>query len=106
MSFFTSGLFWFLEGVCFCLAGAALKHYLEDRGIPMRWWKWMLFAGWVILLGFTIAFITTSAGENETVAALKGGIILVPISIITGAVIWRLLKAGRRPVISQASDQD
>ena len=95
MSFFTSGLFWFLEGVCFCLAGAALKHHLQDQGIPMRWWKWILFTGWVILFGFTIAFITTSVGENEITAALKGGVVLLPLSVIAWVGIWRLLKVGR-----------
>ena len=94
MDFFTSGLFWFLEGMCFCLVGVAMKYYLEDRGIPMRWWKWILFTGWVILFGFTIGFIATSAGENEMTATVKGGVVFGLRTIITGVGIWRLLKVG------------
>ena len=94
MSFFTSGMFWFFEGICFCLAGVALKHYLQDRGIPMRWWKWVLFTLWVILFGFTIAFVGTSIGENETTAATLGGLVFGVASIITGVGIWRMLRVG------------
>ena len=73
MSFFSSGLFWFVEGVFACLAVLGLKLWAEDRGIPMPFWKWVLAGIWIVLLGFTIAFVGTSLGENEVVAARLGG---------------------------------
>jgi len=95
MWFFNSGAFWFAEGIVFVLAMIGLKIWMEDRNTPMGLWKWMLVWLWVLLLGFTIAFIGTSVGENELVAAKKGGIIFSVICIITGVVVWRLLQIGR-----------
>ena len=91
MSFFNSGLFWFIEGILACLMIIGLKVRMEDRGIPMPFWKWLIFGLWVLLAGFTIAFVFTSLGEREPTAALFGGIIFGVISIISGVGIWRLL---------------
>ena len=96
MTFFTSGAFWFVEGVLAVLAGIGLKVWMEDRNTPMPAWKWLLVAAWLVLLGFTIAFIGTSVGEKELVAAEKGGILFSVVCIITGAGLWRLLQIGRR----------
>ena len=76
MGFFNSGLFWFIEGILAVIAVLGLKAYLEDKGIPIPWWKWLTLAIWVMITGITIAFVGTSLGENEMVAATKGGIIL------------------------------
>ena len=96
MSFFSSGLFWFVEGVFACLAVLGLKLWAEDRGIPMPFWKWVLAGIWIVLLGFTIAFVGTSLGENEVVAARLGGILFGLTSLVTGIGLWRLLRSGRR----------
>jgi hypothetical protein len=95
MSFFTSGTFWFLEGILTALMVIGFKTWMEERGVPMPVWKWILFGLWVLWPGFTIAFITTSIGENETTAAVKGGIIFSLIAIISGVGLWRLLQIGR-----------
>jgi hypothetical protein len=91
MSFFTSGLFWFIEGILACLVVLGFKTWMEDRGTSMPWWKWILFGLWVGFLGFTIAFIFTSAGENEMAAAVKGGIIFGLVTVIFGVGLWRLI---------------
>lgn len=95
-SFFTSGLFWFIEGILASLAAIGLKLWMEDRGTPMPLWKWGLAAGWLLGLGVTIAFVGTSLGENEPRAAGLGGLIFGTILIIAGVVIWRLLRIGSR----------
>ena len=97
MHFFNSGLFWFLEGVFACLVVIGLKTWMEDKGIPMPFWKWILFGLWVFFFGFTIAFVGTSIGENEITAAKIGGILFGLISIISGFILWRLLMAGKKP---------
>ena len=35
MSFFTSGMFWFLEGIFFCLFVIGFKLWAEDKGLSM-----------------------------------------------------------------------
>lgn len=94
MSFFTGGLFWFIEGVLFCIAFAGLKAWTEDRGIPMAFWKWLLALLWVLFFGFTLAFVGTSIGENEAPAALRGGILFGALAVISFFVLWRFLGFG------------
>jgi len=95
MPFFTSGAFWFAEGILLVLAAIGLKVWMDDRNTPMPLWKWLLVGAWMLMCGFTIAFIGTSVGENEMVAARKGGIVFSVICVITGAVVWQLLQIGR-----------
>ncbi|MDP6544609.1 MAG: hypothetical protein QGH60_11505 [Phycisphaerae bacterium] len=95
MSFFTSGAFWFAEGVLVVLAMIGLKVWMDERNTPMGFWKWLLVGVWMLMSGFTIAFIGTSVGENEMVAAQKGGIVFSVICVITGVILWRLLQIGR-----------
>jgi bacteriorhodopsin len=94
MSFFTSGLFWFIEGIIACLIVIGFKIWMEDRKVPMNWWKWLLFCLWILWFGFTIAFVFTSAGENEMDAAVKGGILFGIITIIAGVGLWRIIHIG------------
>ncbi|MFQ6038434.1 MAG: hypothetical protein ACE5LV_07440 [Candidatus Aminicenantales bacterium] len=96
MSFFNSGLFWFLEGVCVSLAAAGLKAFMDDRAIPMPFWKWMLAGLWAVFFGFMIAFVGTSFGEKEVRAALLGGAIFGVLTVITGVGLWRLLMLGKK----------
>ena len=93
-SFFTSGWFWFIEGILACLTFIALKLWTEDRGIPMPLWKWALAACWLLGFGTTIAFIGTCLGENEPHAAGRGGMIFGTIVIIAGVAVLRLLRIG------------
>ena len=93
-SFFTSGLFWFVEGILACLSVIALKLWMEDRGIPMPFWKWVLVVAWLVGVGVTVAFVGTCLGENETYAATRGGMIFGTIAVIAGVVILRLLRVG------------
>ena len=91
MQFFTSGLFWFLEGIFACLFIIGFKFWAEDRGYALPFWKWLLLGIWVVLCGFTIAFVGTSLGEGEPNAALFGGIIFGLITVITGVGLWRII---------------
>lgn len=92
MQFFTSGLFWFIEGIFAFFVVLGLKTWAEDRSIPMPWWKWVLSMLWLGLAGFTLAFVGTSLGEGEPHAALMGGIIFGVVSVILGVGLWRLLR--------------
>lgn len=95
-SFFTSGVFWFIEGILAGLVVIGLKLRMEDRGIPMPFWKWGLVACWLFGLGVAVAFVGTCLGEKETHAATQGGMIFGTIVVITGVAVWRLLRIGPR----------
>lgn len=95
MGFFNSGFFWFIEGILAVVVVLGLNTYLKDKGIPTPWWKWVVLAIWVLIAGITIAFVGTSIGENEMVAATKGGIIFGAISVVLGVGVWRIL-VGRK----------
>ena len=93
MQIFNSGLFWFLEGFLFMVVILAVRAWARDQGHPMPLWKWALFVLWVFLAGFTIAFVGTSFGEGEVVAATRGGLLSGLITLIAGVWLWRLLVA-------------
>jgi hypothetical protein len=94
MQIFNSGFFWFVEGILFVVVVLAVSAWARDRGLPMPWWKWVLFLLWVGLAGFTIAFAGTSFGEGEPVAGTRGGLLFGFITIIAGVGLWRVLMKG------------
>ncbi len=94
MAFFTSGTFWFVEGILFVVVLLAFRAWMQDRGIVMTGWKWSAFVVWVFLAGAVIAFVGTSLGENEPAAALRGGILFGVVVTIAGAGLWRFLHRG------------
>lgn len=105
MHFFNTGFFWFFEGILACLVIIGFKTWTHDRGIPMPLWKWPFLIGWLVFFGFSIAFVGTSLGENETEAALIGAIIFGLIAVISAAALWRLLLIGAEPKKSDRADE-
>ena len=91
MQIFNSGYLWFSEGIFFVLVIMAVRAMLQDRGLRPPFWKWALFVFWIFLGGFTMAFVGTSFGEGEAVAAVKGGLLFGLITVIAGAGVWRIL---------------
>ena len=51
---------------------------------------------WMLLFGFTLAFVGTSLGEGEVQAAVKGGIMFAVVVVISGAALGRLIMVGRQ----------
>ena len=91
MQVFNSGLFWFVEGILFVVVVLAVRTWAEDRGLAMPLWKWVLFLLWIVLAGFTIAFVGTSFGEGEPMAGTRGGLLFGLVTIIAGVGLWRIL---------------
>jgi len=92
MDFFNSGLFWFIEGILLIITIIGLKIYLHDKNIKMNLWKWFFISGWILLFSFTIGFITTSIGENEPIAAFRGGLIFGFITLIAGLLVLKIMQ--------------
>ncbi len=91
MSFFTSGTFWFIEGILFIVLLIALRAWLKEKRAPMTWWKWFLLVVWIFLAGFTAAFTGTNIGEGEYTAALRGGGASVIVVLIYALILLRVL---------------
>ncbi len=98
MQIFNSGPFWFVEGILFCVMILGFRAWIQDRSIPMPWWKWLVFLIWVLILGFSIAFVGTSLGEGEASAAVRGGIFFGIIVMLAGVGVWRLVMIGTKSV--------
>ena len=106
MGFFNSGFFWVLEGIIICIVIIGFNAWMKDHAIPMPFWKWPAFVIWIVLFGFTVAFIGTSIGENEFNAAIKGGILFGLITVISGAGLWRLIKIGTRSQVKVKNERE
>jgi hypothetical protein len=91
MSFFTSGTFWFIEGIFFVVLILALRVWLKQKGTAMTWWKWILLVIWIFMAGFTAAFIGTNLGEGEVTAAVRGGGGSAIIVLVYALVLMRVL---------------
>ncbi len=92
---FNSGLFFFVEGILFVFAVYGFRIWMEDRGVVMTWWKWVLTICWLAVLCVTVAFVGTAIGELEYEAASKSAMIFGLTVIVTGVVLWRILNHGR-----------
>ncbi len=85
---------WFFLGMVFILVAAGARHWANDLGLRMTWWKWLLAAAWYALLNLTVAAPMTLVGENEAGA---GGRLLAAMAVLTvilGVGLWRVLAAG------------
>ena len=96
MQIFNSGAFWFVEGILFCVMLVGLSAWARDRSVPMHWWKWAAFFVWILFAGFAIAFVGTSLGENETSAAVRGGMFFGIIALLSGVGVWRIVMIGTK----------
>jgi len=101
MNFFLSGTFWFIEGILFCLVIIGIKMWTKDKNIPMPYWKWILIILWLLFFEFTLAFITTSVGENETTAAVKGGILFGITAVISLVLVVRIVSHGFKGMLKR-----
>ncbi len=95
MEFFNGGMFWFIEGILFTLIIISVNIWAKDKNITITSWKWLLLILWIVLLGFSIAFVTTSYGEGEPTAGFRGGMLFGLITIISGVGLWRVILMGK-----------
>ena len=91
MNFYTSGMFWFIEGILLTIVVIGIYIWAEDRQIKLNLFNWVLIILWILWFEFSLAFVTTSFGEGEPTAATLGGIVFGLISIISGVALFRIL---------------
>ena len=90
----SNSVVWFVEGILFCIMVLGLRAWAQDRAIPTPWWKWAAFVVWVLLTGFAIGFASTSWGEGERTAAIRGGLLFGFIAVASGVALWRIWMIG------------
>ncbi len=89
-----SFVYWIGFGVVTVPIAGAAAAWFKERQIPMRWWKWFLLALWYIAALAGIAAPFTVMGENEAGAGWRLLAFNLPIMIITGFLVWRILTLG------------
>lgn len=90
-STYIKAVFWIFMGLVYALMIAAAPIWAEDLGLQMNWLKWLLAAGWYVLLSIGIAAGSTLIGEKEP----RAGYYILALSLIVmfvlGFVLWLFL---------------
>ncbi|MDR1322434.1 MAG: hypothetical protein LBK56_13615 [Gracilibacteraceae bacterium] len=84
---------------CMVLAICCLFLYVRKNKIKFAWWKWALSIIWLLYTDISVAFLSTTIGENELGATLRGGGAFVAIAVVTGIVLFRFVilnKGGKK----------
>lgn len=91
-----SFLYWIGFGMVMVLIIAGANAWFKGRDIPMNWWKWVILALWYmgVLMGIGAPF--TIMGENEAAAGWRMFAFNIPIIIITGFIVYRILATGKQ----------
>jgi len=74
-------------GLIYALMIGAAPIWAQDLGLQMSWWKWLLAAGWYVVLSIGVAAGTTLTGEKEP----RAGYYILALSLIIMFVLGFLL---------------
>ena len=85
---------WIFVGATSVLIALGAKEWFKDLNITMSWWKWLISVVWYIFMMLCLAAPFTLMGEGEPGAGWKMMIFTVPVIIISGFVVYRILKIG------------
>ncbi len=90
-STYLKALFWIFMGLVYALMIAAAPIWAQDLHLQMSWWKWLLTAGWYIILSIGVAAGTTLIGEKEPRAGHYILWISLIIMFVPGIILLSLL---------------
>jgi len=85
---------WMFVGAVSVLVVLGAKEWFKDADITMSWWKWLIGVVWYIILMMALAAPFTLMGEGETGAGWKMLLFTIPVLVITGFAVYRILKIG------------
>lgn len=85
---------WLFVGAVSVLVVMGAKEWFKDAAITMSWWKWLIGVTWYIITMMTLAAPFTLMGEGEAGAGWKMLLFSIPVIIITGFAVYRVLKIG------------
>lgn len=87
-------VWWIIFGAATVLVAMGANEWFKDLNIPMTWWKWMVLGAWYIFCWLGIAAPFTFWGESEVTAAWRLGLFTLPFLIISGFIVYRILRIG------------
>jgi len=85
---------WMFIGAVSVLVVLGAKEWFKDAAISMSWWKWLIVTIWYIFFMMLLAVPFTFMGEAEVGAGWKMLLFSLPVFIISGFVVYRILKIG------------
>lgn len=85
---------WMFVGAVSVLVVLGAKEWFKDADITMSWWKWLIGVVWYIILMMGLAAPFTLMGEGEAGAGWKMLLFTIPVLIITGFAVYRILRIG------------
>ena len=83
---------WMFVGAVSVLVVLGAKEWFKDAEITMSWWKWLIGVVWYVILMTGLAAPFTLMGEGEAGAGWKMLLFSLPVLIITGFAVYRILK--------------
>jgi hypothetical protein len=84
-------LFWLFMGLNYALIIVGARIWVQDLGLQMTWWKWVLSTLWYIGLSVGLAGGFTLLGEREPKAGYYFLGLVIIIALIAGIGIGLLL---------------
>lgn len=85
---------WIGIGAVSVLVAMGAIEWFKDAGIRMSWWKWVITVLWYLFTLAALAAPFTLMGEYEVKAGWKLLLFTLPVLIITGFALYRILLIG------------
>ena len=89
-------LYWIFFGATLVLIILGALEWFKDKGIGMKWWKWIVLTLWYIALMVSVGAPFTLMGEGETGAGWKLLGVNAVVIIIAGFLVYRILLMSKK----------
>ena len=86
---------WIIVGAITVLIVLGAMEWFKDARIMMNWWKWLIAAIWYVFTLMGLAAPFTLMGEGESAAGWKLMLFSLPVLIISGFVVYRIIQIGQ-----------
>lgn len=87
---------WLFIGAVSVFVVLGAKEWFKDAAINMSWWKWLIGVIWYIFTMMLLAAPFTIMGEGEVSAGWKMLLFSLPVMILSGFIVYRILKIGTK----------
>ena len=85
---------WIIIGAITVLIVLGAIEWFKEASILMNWWKWLIVAIWYLFTLMGLAAPFTLMGEGEIAAGWKLMLFSLPVLVISGFAVYRILQIG------------